>query len=417
MKAGAFDYLTKPFDLTRLLEVVARAARAVEPEAEPPEEPAEDEVAELLGGSEVMVPVWKLIAQAAQAVAPVLITGETGTGKELVARAIHRHSDRAKGPFVAVNIAALAPTLLESELFGHERGAFTGAAALRRGRIELAEGGTLFLDEIGDLERSLQTKLLRFLQERQFERVGGQATLSSDARIIAATHRPVRPETQSTLREDLYFRLAVVEISLPPLRERGADIVALARRFAAHMGLAGVTPQAERLLASYSWPGNVRQLKHLVERAAVLGPGRPLGSARLEPAQLDAHRRAPLEIAIARGRRRIRAFLARASARGSRRQPRQRRPSTRHPPKSALRQAPAARVDAQQGIGVRASARVDVGPGFDSCKSQPLIGRATAAGGDARGRRSRESASWPWTDTRPHRGARGLDGGGLELSR
>jgi DNA-binding NtrC family response regulator len=274
IKGGAFDYVTKPFDLPRLLQVLKRALESgrASPTPELSESPGE-----LLGSSEAMVSVWKLIAHAARSQAPVLITGETGTGKELVARAIHRHGARAAGPFIAVNVASLPPSLIESELFGHERGAFTGAVALKRGRLELAAGGTLFLDEIGDLERPLQTRLLRFLQEREFERVGGQVTLSSDARVIAATHRTVKPGSEgSPLREDLYFRLAVIELHLPPLRERRGDVAELARRFAAHMGLAGITPEAAALLGTHLWPGNVRELKHLVERAAVVRPGQPL---------------------------------------------------------------------------------------------------------------------------------------------
>lgn len=274
IKGGAFDYVTKPFDLPRLLQVLERSLERGR--SQPAPEVAEP-AGELLGSSEAMVNVWKLIAHAARSQAPVLITGETGTGKELVARAIHRHGPRAAGPFIAVNVASLPPSLIESELFGHERGAFTGAVGLKRGRLELASGGTLFLDEIGELERPLQTRLLRFLQEREFERVGGEVTLSSDARVVAATHRAVKAGTEGgALREDLYFRLAVIELHLPPLRERRGDVLDLARRFAAHMGLAGISAEAARLLEAHQWPGNVRELKHLIERAAVVRPGQRL---------------------------------------------------------------------------------------------------------------------------------------------
>jgi len=230
MRDGAFDYLTKPYDLPLLRTAVLRATkqRALSRAAGPPapvaaagERPASD----LVGTSAAMLGVWKLIGRAAASTAPVLITGETGTGKELVARAIHAYSVRAGEPFVAINLAALPPTLIESELFGHERGAFTGATARRSGRFESAGEGTLFLDEIGDLDPALQTKLLRGVQEGTFERVGGDEVLRTRARIIAATNRPVRPGSSGvTLREDLYYRLAVIEIEVPPLRARRSDI-------------------------------------------------------------------------------------------------------------------------------------------------------------------------------------------------
>jgi two-component system response regulator AtoC len=199
------------------------------------------------------------------------VVGETGTGKELVARAIHDHSARAKEPFVAVNLAALAPTLLESELMGHEKGAFTGASARRPGRIELAGAGTLFLDEIGDLDPTLQTKLLRVLQDGRYERVGGTETLTSHARVVAATNKPVRPgDPAATLREDLYYRLAVIEVELPPLRARRSDIPLLLTNALGRTKARAVSEEAMARLAAYAWPGNVRELFHVVERAAVM---------------------------------------------------------------------------------------------------------------------------------------------------
>jgi DNA-binding NtrC family response regulator len=218
-----------------------------------------------------MLAIWKLIGRAAASAAPVLITGETGTGKELVARAIHEYSDHGQKPFVAVNLAALPPTLIESELFGHEKGAFTGASGRRSGRLEQAAGGTLFLDEIGDLEAALQTKLLRVLQDGSFERVGGSETLSNRARVVTATNKPVRPgEPGCVLREDLYYRLAVIEIEVPPLRARRSDIPLLVAHALQGTPAHAVSEEAMACLLSYRWPGNVRELFHVLQRAAVL---------------------------------------------------------------------------------------------------------------------------------------------------
>ncbi len=224
MKLGAFEYVTKPFDTDALLATIARAVETL-PVVEPPA-PAPGTT--MIGSSPRMLDVWKAIGRAAASDVPVLITGETGTGKELVARAIHDNGDRRGKPFVAVNIAALPPALLESELFGHEKGAFTGAIAQRQGRFELAGEGTLFLDEIADLDPLLQTKLLRVLEEHRFERVGGTQLLETHARIVSATSRPL-----AQLREDLYYRLGVVQIAVPPLRERRQDIPALVHAFLA----------------------------------------------------------------------------------------------------------------------------------------------------------------------------------------
>jgi DNA-binding NtrC family response regulator len=273
MKAGAFEYVTKPFDLPGLLDADDRAVKTRALGRATPELsglPASSD-GPMIGASAAMLAVWKVIGRAAASEAPVLIVGETGTGKELVARAIHDHSSRAKEPFVAVNLAALAPTLLESELMGHEKGAFTGALARRAGRIELAGAGTLLLDEIGDLDASLQTKLLRVLSDGRFERVGGTETIASRARVIAATNKPVRPgQAGATLREDLYYRLAVVEVEIPPLRARKSDIPLLVAHALSRTKARAVSEEAMALLVGYAWPGNVRELFHVVERAAVM---------------------------------------------------------------------------------------------------------------------------------------------------
>jgi two-component system, NtrC family, response regulator AtoC len=283
MRDGAFDYLTKPFDLDQLLVLVDRALEQFRITRETAIEPEIVTAGPLVGTSEAMLAVTKVIGRAAAADAPVLITGETGTGKELVARAIHRYSSRAPEPFVAVNLAALASTLLESELFGHEKGAFTGATARRVGRIELAGAGTLLLDEVADLDPNLQTKLLRVLQDGAFERVGGEQSVTSRARIIAATNKQVRPG-ESTLREDLYYRLAVIEIHVPPLRERRSDIPLLAAHALHGSKVRAVTEQAMRDLMAYAWPGNVRELMHVIARAAVMTSGDVIDAVALPAA-------------------------------------------------------------------------------------------------------------------------------------
>jgi DNA-binding NtrC family response regulator len=289
MKTGAFEYVTKPFDLPILLDAVDRAvkqralgrAMRAAPEAAPANAAAGSP---LIGASAPMLAVWKVIGRAAASDAPVLIVGETGTGKELVARAIHDHSPRAKEPFVAVNLAALAPTLLESELMGHERGAFTGAVARRIGRLEIADRGTLFLDEIGDLDSTLQTKLLRVLQDGRYERVGASETLTSRARVIAATNKPVKPgRAGATLREDLYYRLAVVEVELPPLRARRSDIPLLVAHALGRTKARAVSEEAMARLVAYGWPGNVRELFHVVERAAVMCSAEVIDVSDLAP--------------------------------------------------------------------------------------------------------------------------------------
>jgi len=251
--------------------------------------------ASIVGQSPAMGKLQQMIARVAPLDTSVLILGESGTGKELVARALQRQSPRAAKPFIAINCAALTETLLESELFGHEKGAFTGAVAQKRGKLELGEGGTIFLDEIGELAPPLQAKLLRVLQQREFERVGGTSTHKLDVRLIAATNRDlVAAARQGTFREDLYHRLNVVALRVPPLRERAADIPALARHFLerasarCHRRVTDISPEAERYLMSYSWPGNVRELENAIERAVVLGESDTLLPEDLPETVLEA---------------------------------------------------------------------------------------------------------------------------------
>lgn len=270
MRAGAFEYVTKPFDFDKLLSTVARAVR-VPIAARMSYEP--QQAGQLLGTSPVMLDVWKAIGRASASLAPVLVTGESGVGKELVARAIHEHSERNRGPFVAVNLAALPVSLIESELFGHEKGAFTGALARREGRFEIAQNGTLFLDEIGDLDLSLQTKLLRVLETKEFERVGAAQPIPTSARIIAATSKPVAPGVQgSSLREDLYYRLGVVRIHVPALRERKQDIPLFVDAFlrSEGRGRRAISENALRRLVGHDWRGNVRELRHTLEQACIM---------------------------------------------------------------------------------------------------------------------------------------------------
>jgi DNA-binding NtrC family response regulator len=275
MRDGAFDYLTKPFHLPTLLATVERAVkqRALVSALAIPEKVATARGG-LVGSSAAMLATWKLIGRAAASDAPVLITGETGTGKELVARAVHDYSTRSSEPFAAVNLSAIPSALIESELFGHEKGAFTGAAQRRNGRFELAGGGTMFLDEIGDLDPSIQTKLLRVLQDGSFERVGGAEKLTLGARVVSATNKVVRPGgAGSPLREDLYYRLAVIEVEVPPLRARRSDIPLLVAHALAGTPSRAVSEEAMTRLIAYDWPGNVRELVHVIERAAALSGG------------------------------------------------------------------------------------------------------------------------------------------------
>jgi DNA-binding NtrC family response regulator len=271
--------LTKPLDADQLRLVVRRALqeRELQDEASLLRRQLQSEFAfqNVLSRSPKMRAVFELIGHLAHTTTTVLIQGETGTGKEQVARAIHAASQGRRGPFVAVNCAALPENLLESELFGHEKGAFTGALSQRRGRFELADGGTIFLDEVGDVPALMQAKLLRVLQERRFERVGGAESLEVDVRVIAATNRPLsRLVKRGTFREDLYYRLNVITIEVPPLRERKEDVPLLATHFAEkYSGDGGaprrIAPEAMQALLNYDWPGNVRQLENAVERACV----------------------------------------------------------------------------------------------------------------------------------------------------
>ena len=284
MKRGAYDFLAKPVNLDRLDLLLKRALAERQLGAENQRLKAQLDAKygfeNIIGTSPAMQEVFETIRQAAPTRATVLIQGESGTGKELVARALHQCSPRREGPFVPVHCAALAPTLLESELFGHEKGAFTGAVERRRGRFELADGGTLFLDEIGEIDAALQVKILRVLEERQFERVGGSETIRVDVRLVAATNRDLRQlVTEGKFREDLFYRLYVVNLTLPPLRDRDGDIVRLAQHYlksiAAENGkpVPAIAPEAMDLLAAYRWPGNVRELRNVIERMVVLGTG------------------------------------------------------------------------------------------------------------------------------------------------
>jgi len=289
-QGGAFEYLPKPFDIDHALDLVRRAAHQGANEAL-----AETEaraIPEIIGQAPAMQQVFRAIGRLSRSSMTVLITGESGTGKELVARALHRHSPRAGGPFIALNTSAFAAELLESELFGHEKGAFTGADSLRRGRFEQADGGTLFLDEIGDMSPALQTRLLRVLAEGEFYRVGGQIPIKVDVRVIAATHQDLESRVAGgSFREDLLHRLNVIRIGIPPLRERREDIPELLRHYlqvaAQELGVEAKTlaQAAEQVLVASDWPGNVRQLVNACRRLTALAPGREVKAADV-PADL-----------------------------------------------------------------------------------------------------------------------------------
>jgi DNA-binding NtrC family response regulator len=292
MKEGAFDFITKPFDLDHIVLVVEKALdrerlktgfeRFTEEESQR---------YRLIGGeSRHMREAIEMAKKAASSRSTVLLLGESGTGKEVFARAIHQWSDRNGETFIAINCVGLGKELLESELFGHEKGSFTGAHQLKKGKMELAHGGTVFLDEVGDISAELQTKLLRFLQEREFERVGGSQPIHVDVRVIAATNRDLSSAIrEGRFRADLYYRLNVIPISLPPLRERREDIPILAkyflRRFAVETkkNFAAITPEAEARLIAYAWPGNVRELANVIERAVVLGQAPEITLEDLSP--------------------------------------------------------------------------------------------------------------------------------------
>ncbi|HWP24045.1 MAG TPA: sigma-54 dependent transcriptional regulator [Candidatus Binatia bacterium] len=326
IKSGADDFVTKPFDPDHLALVVKRALEKARLRSEVDFLTRElaGRYRLVAGSSAAMARAVEEAKKAAASKATVLLLGESGTGKELFARAIHRWSDRAHRPFVPINCVGLSKELLESELFGHERGAFTGAHQTKKGKMELAHGGTVFLDEVGDISPELQTKLLRFLQEREFERVGGTQLIGVDIRVIAATNRNLLDAvSRGAFREDLYHRLNVIAITLPPLRGRSDDIAALARyfleRFSAETKktFADIDADAMQHLCAYTWPGNVRELANVIERAVVLGegphltvadlPSRVLGSIAPTPAAgesfhkaVDRHRRALIVDALAR---------------------------------------------------------------------------------------------------------------------
>jgi DNA-binding NtrC family response regulator len=288
MRQGAYDYLLKPLDVQKLDRVIGEALKVArlmrEPAVVAETPPDDDQQGEaIMGSCPAMCEVYKAIGRVAAQDVPVLITGESGTGKELVARAIYQHGPRAKAPFLAINCAAIPENLLESELFGHEKGAFTGADRRRIGKFEQVSGGTLFLDEIGDMPPALQAKMLRLLQEQAFERVGGNETIRTDVRLIAATHRDLKTwSEEGKFRPDLYYRLGVFTIPLPPLRERGEDLPVLAqhylRRYSRELGrdVRQVAPEAMTRLRGYGWPGNIRELQSVLKQALLQASGTAL---------------------------------------------------------------------------------------------------------------------------------------------
>ena len=293
MKAGAEDYVPKPFDNEEIRVVVARALERTRLERENrlllDRIDREFRFENLIGSGPGMRRVFEMIQKVAETDLTVLIRGESGTGKELVAQALHQRSPRRTRPFVAVNCAAISKELVESELFGHEKGAFTGADARRIGRFEAADGGTIFLDEIGDMAPETQAKVLRVLQEHEFERVGGTAPVDVDVRVVAATHRDLEEEVKAgRFREDLYYRLKVVEVDLPPLRERLEDLPALVERFSVQLAerldreRVRISPEALARLACHGWPGNVRELRNVIERAGVLCSGERIEEVDLQ---------------------------------------------------------------------------------------------------------------------------------------
>ena len=287
-QGGAFDYLPKPFDVPKAVDLIRRAVEESLHEGE--SEAPTAQVPEILGQAPAMQDVFRAIGRLSQSIVTVLITGESGSGKELVANALHKHSPRASGPFVAINTAAIPKDLLESELFGHERGAFTGAQTTRRGRFEQADGGTLFLDEIGDMPFDLQTRLLRVLSDGQFYRVGGHNPMRSNVRVIAATHQDLEARVKAgSFREDLFHRLNVIRLRLPALRERQEDIPALTRFFlqksARELGVEGkrITDAALARLMQFDFPGNVRQLENICHWLTVMAPAQLVDAKDLPP--------------------------------------------------------------------------------------------------------------------------------------
>ncbi len=293
-KLGAFDFMLKPFEIPEMLALITKALEAgkyLRKSVSIALEPSDDVDDALLGRSRVMQEVYKAIGRVASTDATVLIRGESGTGKELTARAIYQHSLRANKPFVVINCVAIPETLLESELFGYEKGAFTGAATRRIGKIEQANNGTIFLDEIGDMPVSIQGKILRLLQEKSIERLGGRSPIPVDVRIIAATNRDLeRAIAESTFREDLYYRLRVVTVSLPPLRDRREDIPILVdyflRKYSGEMGIeyTGFTSEAQPVMTAHSWPGNVRELANTIHKALIFSRGGPITADEMQQA-------------------------------------------------------------------------------------------------------------------------------------
>jgi two-component system nitrogen regulation response regulator GlnG len=303
-QGGAFEYLPKPFDVTAAVDLIRRAVE--ESLREEVAETAPVQAPEMLGQAPAMQDVFRAIGRLSQSQVTVLITGESGTGKELVARALHKHSPRGRGPFIAINTAAIPKDLLESELFGHERGAFTGAQTTRRGRFEQADGGSLFLDEIGDMPFDLQTRLLRVLSDGQFYRVGGHQPLKSSVRVIAATHQNLEERVrQGAFREDLFHRLNVIRLRLPALRERREDIPMLTRFFlgksARELGVEAkrIADSAVERLAGFEFPGNVRQLENLCHWLTVMAPAQVVEPKDLPPELLHAPTAAPPALAPA----------------------------------------------------------------------------------------------------------------------
>jgi two-component system NtrC family response regulator len=290
--AGAYDFLCKPVNVDELTLILRRCIYVVQLEREYREMQQAgraDVFEDMLGTGPQMQGVFSFIRKVATTTAPVLLLGESGTGKEMAALAIHRRSQRSKGPFIPINCSAIPENLLESELFGHEKGAFTGAHMQRKGLIESATGGTLFLDEIGDLPPPIQVKLLRFLQEQTFQRVGGRQELQTDARVIAATNADLKNAIATgRFREDLYFRLAVVVIKMPPLRERGDDIILVAKEFLQRSAVQcdrpklAFGPDAIRAISSHAWPGNVRELQNRIKRAVIMAEGKRITAEDLE---------------------------------------------------------------------------------------------------------------------------------------
>ena len=297
VEKGAYDFFYKPIQLDELKVVLRRAFHVAQLEQEQRElrhRLSGDTFENMIGTSQKMQDVFSTIRKVATTDAPVLVIGESGTGKELVARAVHRLSIRGPKPFIPINCSAIPENLIESELFGHEKGTFTGAHAQRKGRFEMAEGGTLFLDEVGDLPSSLQVKLLRFLQEKTIERVGGREEIEVDTRVLAATNRNLEEAMKNgSFREDLYYRLNVVKITLPPLRERQADVILLAKTFLERYShenrkkIKGFSGKAIDAIEHYAWPGNVRELENRIKRAVIMSDGKKISLEDLEMESID----------------------------------------------------------------------------------------------------------------------------------